>query len=163
MKRIIPIVAICIISTNLFSQTYKLETIFSDKVTETYLSHWKVIEPLNDVSISTFSLWGYQLYFDDWTKGVYEVEYFKGNANETFRFLTEINQFSEKYKNEDKILTHILGVQVKTVKQLGFKYTLVYDKENKVICMFTQKQWLAMLTELVSYCDKMNIDYKQNE
>ncbi|WP_423126482.1 hypothetical protein [Gaoshiqia sp. Z1-71] len=163
MKRIIPIVAICIISTNLFSQTYKLETIFSDKLTETYLSHWKVIEPLNDVSISTFSLWGYQLYFDDWTKGVYEVEYFKGNANETFRFLTEINQFSEKYKNEDKILTHILGVQVKTVKQLGFKYTLVYDKENKVICMFTQKQWLAMLTELVSYCDKMNIDYKQNE
>jgi hypothetical protein len=163
MKRIILIAVICIISTNLFSQAYKLETIFSDKVTETYLSHWKVIESTKDKNIDTFSLWGYQLYFDDWTKGAYEVEYFKGNAKEIFKFLTEINQFSEKYKNEDKILTHILGVQVKTMKQLGFKYTLVYDKENKVVCMFKQKHWLEMLTQFVSYCDEMNIDYKENE
>lgn len=29
---------------NVFSQTFKLETVFGDKVTETYLSHWKVLE-----------------------------------------------------------------------------------------------------------------------
>lgn len=160
MKRIILIAAVCIISTNLFSQTYKLETIFSDKVSETYLSHWKVIESTEEKNINTFSLWGYQLYFDDWAKGAYETKYFKGNAKETFRFLTEINQFSEEYKNEDKVVTHIQGVQVRTMKQLGFKYTLVYDKENKVVCMFNQKQWQEMLNQFISYCDEMRIDYK---
>jgi len=67
MKRIILIVAICVF-TNLFSQTYKLETIFLDKVTETYLSHWKVIESTNNTNLYTFSLWGYQLSFYDWSK-----------------------------------------------------------------------------------------------
>ncbi len=76
--------------------------------------------------------------------------------------MTEINLFSEKYKNEDKILTYILGVQVKTMKQLGFKYTLVYDKENKLVCMFKQKHWLEMLTQFVSYCEQMDIVYKEH-
>lgn len=160
MKRVILIATICIIFTNLFSQTYKLETIFSDKVTETYLSHWKVLETTYEIEVDTFSLWGYHVYSDDWSTGTYEVEYFKGNAKKIFEFLTGINQFAEKYKNEDKILTHILGVQVKTMKQLGFKYTLVYDKERKVVCMFNQKQWSKVLTQFVSYCEELNIDYK---
>lgn len=85
---------------NLIDKSSKLETIFSDILPETYLSHWKIIESANNANIDTFSLWGYQPYFDHWTTegAVYEVEYFKGNAKEMFKFLTKINQFSEKYR-----------------------------------------------------------------
>jgi hypothetical protein len=160
MKRKILIAAVCIISANLFSQTYKLETVLTDKVTETYLSHWKVLENKNVNQIDTFSLWGYQRYFDDWANGAYEVEYYKGNAKETYTFLNHIIQFTEEYKEEDKVLTHISGVQVKTLKELSFKYTLVYDKENKVICKFNLKQWTEMLAKFVSYCENQQINYK---
>lgn len=162
MKRIILIATICIISTNLFSQTYKLETVFSDKVTETYLSYWKVLESAYDFEVDTFSLWGYQLYYDNWAGGAYEIEYYKGNAKEVFKFLTDVIEFTEKYKNEDKVLTRIFGVQVKTINQLRFKYTLVYDKERKVVCKFNQKQWTDMLTQFVSYCEKLKINYNQD-
>ncbi len=159
MKRIILIAIICVISSKLFSQTYKLETIFSDKASETYLSHWKVLESTNTIAVDTFSLWGYHLYFDNWANGCYELEYFKGNAKEVYTFLKGIVDFSEKYKNEDKVLTHISGIQVKTLKQLGFKYTLVYDKERRVTCMFNQKQWTNMLVQFVSYCESRKINY----
>jgi len=159
MKRTILIAFVCIISPNLFSQTYKLETVFTDKVSETYLSHWKILESTNINQVDTFSLWGYQRYFDDWVNGAYEVEYYKGNAKEIYMFLNQIIDFSKKYKDEDKVLTHISGVQVKTLKQLIFKYTLVYDKESKVICKFNQKQWTEILAKFVSYCENQKINY----
>ena len=159
MKKTILIAIVCIISANLFSQTYKLETVFTDQVSETYLSHWKVLESTNTNQVDTFSLWGYQRYFDDWANGAYEVEYYKGNAKEMYMFLNQIIEFSEKYKEDDKVLTHISGVQVKTFKRLGFKYTLVYDKEFKVICMFNQKQWTKILAKFVLYCENQKINY----
>jgi len=160
MKKIFLIVVVCLITANLFSQTYKLETVFKDKVSETYLSHWKVLENKNINQVDTFTLWGYQLYFDDWINGAYEVEYFKGNAKEMHTFLKQIIEFSGKYKEEDKVITHISGVQVKTLKLLSFKFTLVYDKESKVICKFNQKQWTKILDEFVTYCDIQQINYK---
>jgi len=161
MKRKIIIAVVCILSANIFSQTYKLKTVFTDKVSETYLSHWKVLESANNNDqVDTFSLWGYQLYFDDWVNGAYEVEYFKGNAREIYLFLNKIIEFSEKYKEDDKVLTHISGVQVKTLKWLGFKYTLVYDKECKVLCKFKQKQWAEILGKFVLYCENQKINYK---
>jgi hypothetical protein len=160
MKKIFLTVLLCIISASLFSQTYKLETVFKDKATETYLSHWKVLENLNNIQVDTFSLWGYQLYFDDFANGPYEVEYYKGNAKELYLFLNQIIKFSEKYKEEDKVLTFISGVKVRTLKQLSFKYTLVYDKECKVVCKFNQKQWTEILDKFVSYCENQKINYK---
>lgn len=162
MRKALLIVVVCIISANLFSQTYKLETVFSDKISNTYLSYWKILENTNDARIDTFSLWGYQLYFDNWVDGAYEVEYFKGSAKEMHIFLTQIVAFTEKYNNEDGVLTYILGIQVKTVNKLGFKYTIVYDKERKVICKFTKKQWIEMNTKFVSYCENQKIKYTQN-
>ena len=162
MKKLVLTAIVCIISANLFSQTYKLETVFSDKISNTYLSHWKVLESTNNIQVDTFSLRGYQLYFDDWVKGAYEIEYFKGNAKEMYIFLTHIVEFTEKYKNEDQVLTYISGIQVKTLKQLGFKYTLVYDKERKVVCVFNQKQWTDILARFVSYCENQKIKYTQN-
>ena len=160
MKRKILIAVVCIISANLFSQTYKLETVFADKVSETYLSHWKVLESTNINQTDTFSLWGYQRYFDDWANGAYEVEYFKGDAKEIYVFLIKIVKFTEKYKEEDKVVTNISGVQVKTLKLFGFKYTFVFDKEHKVVCKFTLKQWTEILAKFVSYCENQKIDYK---
>ena len=159
MKKTILIAVVCMISANLFSQTYKLETVFTDKVSETYLSHWNVLESTNINQVDTFSLWGYQRYFDSWVDGAYEVEYYKGNAKETYIFLNQIIGFSEKYKEEDKVLTHISGVQVKSLKYRSFKYTLVYDKEFKVICKFEQKQWKEILAKFVSYCEYQKINY----
>jgi len=161
MKKTIFLLAMCcIISTNLFSQTYKLETVFEEKSTETYLSHWKLIEGSQDSAIDTFSLWGYQRYNDSWVTSAYEVEYFKGDAKEVFNFLKNINGFTERYRDEDKVLTFISGVQVKTLKKLGFKYTLVYDKERKVACVYNQKQWANILDKFISFCDKQGISYE---
>ncbi|MFB9055861.1 hypothetical protein ACFFU9_03815 [Mariniflexile ostreae] len=160
MKKTILTMAMGMISMLSFSQTYQLETIFSDKSTETYLSYWKVLESSHDVEMDSFSLWGHQLFFDDWANGAYEVEYFKGNSKETFKFLSAINQFTEKYKNTDKVVTQISGVRVKTIKQLGFKYTLVYNKDNQVVCKFKEKHWLEMLSKFILFCEKSNIIYK---
>ena len=160
MNRKILIAAVCMISANLFSQTYKLETVFSDKPSETYLSHWNVLESTDIHPVDTFSLYGYQRYFDDWANGAYEVEYYKGSAMETYNFLNQIIGFTEKYKEEDKVLTTISGVRVKTLKLLWIKATLVYDRENKVVCQFNQKQWTEILAKFVSYCENHKINYK---
>jgi len=162
MRKTLLIAVVCIISANVFSQTYKLENVFSDKISNTYLSYWKILENTNDARIDTFSLWGYQLYFDNLVDGAYEVEYFKGSAKEIHIFLTQILAFTEKYRNEDEVLTYILGIPVKTLNKLGFKYTIVYDKERKVICKFTQKQWIDIDNKFVSYCENQKIKYTQN-
>ena len=162
MKKLFFITAFSVIQINLFSQVYKLESVFSDKLAETYLSHWLPLDNINENHTDTFSLWGYQLYFDDWVDGAYEVEYFKGNTFETYNFLAEINLFSEKYQNEDKVLTYISGVKVKTFKALGFKFILVYDKEGKVPCSYKPKQWSDILSSFIDYCEKNKINYKQN-
>lgn len=152
MKREILIAAVCIITTSLFSQTYKLETIFTDKNSETYLSYWKVLENTNISQVDTFSLWG--------INKTHEVEYYKGNAKEIYVFLNQIIKFLEKYKEEDKVLTYISGVQVKTLKQMGIKYSLVYDKERKIFWTVYQKRWTEMLDKFVSYCENQKINYK---
>ena len=160
MKRRILIAVVCMISANLFSQTYKLETVFTEKVSETYLSHWKVLDSTNINQVDTFTLWGYQLYFDNWANGAYEVEYYKGNAKETYLFLNHIIGFTEKYKDEDEVVTSISGVRVKTLKLFWYKTTLVYEKENKVSCKFNLNQWTEIRSKFVSYCDDQKINYK---
>lgn len=152
MKREILIAVVCILSANLFSQTYKLETVFTDRNSETYLSHWKVLENTNTNQVDTFSLLGI-------TK-THETEYYKGSAKEIYVFLNQLVKFSEKYKEEDKVLTYISGVQVKTLRQVGIKCTLVYDKERKIFWTVYQKRWTEMLDKFVSYCEKQNINYK---
>lgn len=157
MKKSMLLLTLCIISLNLFSQTYKLETVISDKVTETYLSYWRVLQSTSEQKTDTFSLWGYQLYSDDWTSGSYEVQYFKGDAADMYEFLSSIVEFSKNYKDEDNVVTSINGVQIKTVNRALFKYTLVYDKERKVVCKFKAKQWEDIFNQFVSFCDKEQI------
>lgn len=159
MKKIVLLAAMCVVSTTLLSQTYKLETVFADKTSETYLSHWKVLETPQQEA-EKFSLWGYQRFSDSWAINAYEVEYFKGDAQATFNFLKGIIEFTEKYKNEGGVLTYLDGVQVKTLKEMGFKFTLVYDRERKVVCSFNQKQWTEILDKFVSYCKEHEINYK---
>ena len=161
MKRITLITVVCILTANLFSQTYKLETVFFDNLMDkTYLSHWKLLENENNNHTEIFSLWGYQNYFDSRDNGSYEIEYFKGNSKETYQFLSQIVEFSEKYKNDDNILTYISNIKVKVSTYFGYKNTLIYDKENKVVCRFTLKRWSEILSKFVSYCDNQNINYK---
>jgi hypothetical protein len=143
------------------AQTYKQETVFTDNApTKTFLSHLKNLESSSPTENDTFSLWGYQLYFDNRNAGTYEVEYFKGNAKETYQFLNQVVEFSNKYKDEENVLTNIMHVQVKVSKYFGFKYTLVYDRDRKVTCKLNQKQWIAMAASYVEFCDSQHIDYK---
>ncbi|MBZ4190700.1 hypothetical protein [Niabella beijingensis] len=160
MKRLILSVLFVCFCSSLFSQVYKLETVFSERGQTTFLSYWKQLdkESLKERK-DTFSLWGYQLYHDSWASGAYEVEYFKGSAAAMYQLLREIDAFSEKYGNEDKVLTRIEGVQVKTLRQMGFRYTLVFDRENKVVCKFTQKQWKNILTDFETFCKTNGISY----
>lgn len=158
MKRIVLVAVLCIIFSSVFSQTYKLETVYTGFFTETYLSYWKVID--SNEQTDTFSLWGYQHYIDDFEKGVYEVEYYKGNAKETYLFLNQILDFTNKYEEADKVFTYISGIQVKTRHEIGFKFTSVYDKECKVSCSFTLKQWNEILSTFISYCENNDINYK---
>ena len=151
---------ISLISANLFSQVYKLEQIYGDKATETYLSHWKTLENSIQNQPEIFSLWGFHQYFDDWANGAYEVEYFKGNAQQIFKFLSQVVEFTNQYGSENNILTYISDVKVKTLKVSLFKYTLVFDKEQKVACLFNLKQWNTMLTKFTEYCENSGIEYK---
>lgn len=149
----------CLISVYFFSQTYKLETVFSDKISETYLSHWNVLEESGPGKPELFSLWGYQRYYDNWANGAYEVEYFKGTAKETYQFLSQVVEFSRNYRDLDKVVTTISGVKVKTLRTLGYRFTLAFEKENKVACQFTLNQWNDFLTRFVVYCETREINY----
>ncbi|SDC36297.1 hypothetical protein [Niabella drilacis] len=147
-------------ATVVSAQVYKLDPVFTDRNTLTYLSYWKLLDgKTGKEKTDTFSLWGYQLYHDDWSSGAYEVEYYKGNAAEMYQLLAAIVAFSGKYGNEDKVLTRIAGVQVKTLNQMKFRYTLVFDRENKVVCRFTQKQWKHILEAFETYCQTNRIRY----
>ena len=159
MKKIILTLVVYTIALNLFSQTYKLESVYPDRNAETYLSYMKVIDDSVNSEANNFVLWGYQFYNESWLYA-YEVEYFKGEAKDLFIFLTEIIEFTKKYKNEDSVLTFIKGVKVKTLNKMGFKYTLVYDKEFKVMCKFNQNQWEEMLEKFKLVCENKGILYK---
>lgn len=147
-------------STALFAQVYQLESVFTDPGKTTFLSYWKQLEggPGGEKT-DTFSLWGYQFDKDNWATGTYEVEYFKGNAVEMYRLLQKVNAFSEQYGGKDNIVTEIEGARVKTFIRMGFKYTLVFDKQNKHGCLFTHKQWKNMQDRFESFCKTHQISY----
>lgn len=157
--KLIILLSMVILSANTFSQTYELVKVFEDKSNQTHLSYWDEIENPNETVSRTFSLWGYQRYDESWLIA-YEVEYFKGDAMEMLRFLEAVAEFSEKYKDKDKVITTISGVKVKTIKQSPFKYTMVFDKENKVCCYFSAKQWGNIRDKFVAFCLEKNIDIK---
>lgn len=160
MRKIVLLLILCGVSVNLFSQTYKLEDVFFDRLSENHLSYWDVIEgktPGDNNNI--FSLWGFQRYDESWTL-CYEVEYFKGNAEQMYSFLSGVVDFSSKYRKEDGILTYLSGVKVKIFKMGAFKYTFVYDKEQKVVCKYNSKQWGDILDDFTDFCKKNKIKYQ---
>lgn len=161
MKKLILLLIICFgTSSSLFSQTYKMEKVFHDALSETYLSHWSPLDSLAATDTDNkFSLWGHQRYDESWIIA-YEVEYFKGSAKQMHDFLRGIIEFTQKYNREDEIVTYISGVQVKTVKKYLVKSTVVYDKERKVICYFTENGWNDIFDKFIKYCRKNNIVYQ---
>ncbi len=149
-----------ILSTNTFSQTYELESVFEDKKNETYLSYWDEIEKTSENSSQIFSLWGYQKYDESSWLVAYEVEYFKGDAVNMLHFLEAVAVFSDKYENKDKVVTFISGVKIKSIKQGSLKYTMAFDPENKVCCFFTSKQWGNIRDKFIAFCLEKNIDIR---
>ncbi len=43
------------------------------------------------------------------------------------------------------------------MNRASFKYTLVYDKERKVVCKFKAKQWEDIFNQFVLFCNKEQI------
>tara|TARA_B100000378_G_C18013032_1_gene401402 strand:+ start:717 stop:1190 length:474 start_codon:yes stop_codon:yes gene_type:complete len=155
MKKTFLILLLLTISLPVLSQTYKLESVYSDM--QNYLSYWKPLENTPNSGEEEFSLWGYQEYFDDAVNGMYEVQYFKGNTQEIFNFLQGIVDFTKKYEDQDNTLTYINRVKIKTLKKLGIKRTLVFDPEGKVAIPFNGKQWEKILEDLIDYCNENGI------
>jgi len=144
-----------------FSQVYNLQTVYEYGQMSFYLSHWKVIDsPTDSTEYDTFSLWGYQRYGESWVDNAYEVEYFKGNAKDTFRFLNELIIFRKRYNDKNKYVAYIQGVKVKTQYLWKRQLLLVFDKEGKVAVVLDEKMNTAMLDNFVQYCKKNNIAYQ---
>jgi hypothetical protein len=75
-------------------------------------------------------------------------------------FLEAVADFSDKYKDRDNVVTFISGVKIKSIKKGGFKYTMVFDHENKTCCFFTSKQWGNIRDKFIAFCLQKNIDIK---
>lgn len=141
------------------SQAYKVDDLLSISTTNTYFSYLKPLETSGTTAANDniFVLWGNQRYGDSWADTSYEVQYFKGNPAETYQFLQNVIRFTEKYRNEDGIIGFYNGVKVKTFKVLGIKYTSIYDSENKVVTLVSEKQLNSMLAKLIEYCSANSI------
>jgi hypothetical protein len=161
MKKIILLTFACVLVSNLWAQVYKLEPIFEGSGDDTFLSHKKVLESKDSMPADSMILWGYHLYASNAQSNAYEVKYFNGTAKETYSFLKQLIDFTEKYSKEDQVVTFIHGVKVKTVKQTILRHVLsVYDTEQKVACDYTLTQWKSILSKFVDYCDKHKIIYQ---
>ncbi len=160
MKRFIFSIAMCLASISLFSQTYKLRSVFENRIKNVSLSYWDILEESEVSKADTFSLWGYQFYTDAELRG-YEVEYFKGNPEQMFNFIKKVAALAQKYRSEDRIQTYISGVKVRTFSRLGFKYTYVYDKEGRDCCVLSANKWGKMLDEFIAFCRQQNIQYSK--
>lgn len=147
-----------ILSIPAYSQVVKLEQVFGDRVSQTYLSFHKHLEG-DTTENPVFSLWGFQRYDESWIIA-YEVEYFKGSATEMFHFLNEVVAFAEKYQNESGILTVISEVKVKTAYQTSPRYTQVFDPDGKVCCQFRYREWNRILDDFKMFCEKNAIQYR---
>ena len=106
----------------------------------------------------TFMLWGYQ-YYDDSSNTPYETEYFRSGPKEMHTFLSSVLRFTAKHKDTDRILSYISGVKVKTIKTMGLRYTLVFEREGKVCCRLTEKQLVQMLDSFARFCTENGIPY----
>ncbi len=157
--KLIILLNMVVLSVNTFSQTYELMTVFEDRNNGAHLSYWNEIESPNKTGSHIFSLWGSLKYGDSWLIA-HEVEYLKKDAVEMLHFLEAVAEFSEKYKNKDKVVTTISGVKIKSMKHGPYKHTMVFDKENKVSCFFSAKQWANIRDKFVAFCLERNIDVK---
>ena len=153
MKKLLLLVAISLFCGSLFSQVYKLEKVHS-YFSHLNLSHWKSLENAEEEIPVIFSLWGEQK-LHEYT--YVEIEYFKGNANETYTFLKNVADFALKYKKED-IITTFSGIRIRTEKYM--EKTLIFDKENKFYYKLSWKEWAKILEKFTTYCDTNNIKYQ---
>lgn len=160
MKKSLVIFTLSLFSTGLFSQVYNLQTVYKNQST-LFLSHWVVVEvPTDSIKSDTFSLWGYQKYGESWVDNAYEVEYFKGNAKDTYRFLNELIKFRKKYNDKENYVTYIQGVKVKSQYFWKRQLLLVFDKEGKVAVVLDEKMITTMFNNFIQYCEKNNIAYQ---
>lgn len=144
-------------SLNIFSQTYEVKDIYTSG-DDFKISHLKPLENNENTYSSIFSIWGIVNLKDDIPHLFSELDFFKGNASETFKFLTLLNQIEEKYPNKE-IRTSISETQIRTYKFLGTKYMILYDKNGRATDSFTKRQLSKMLKKFTSYCEKEDISY----
>ncbi len=160
MKKLFLFVTGLFFLINVSAQVYSLQTVYQYQSTF-YLSHWKIIENSADtIPDDTFSLWGNHKYGESWVDNAYEVEYYKGNAKDTYRFLSELVNFGKKYTYKDSYVTYIQGVKVKTQIVWNRQNLFIYDKDEKVVAVIDEKMNLTLFDSFILYCKKNNIIYQ---
>ena len=107
------------ISNQVSSQIFKINDIYNSAFIN--FSHWKVLEQTERAVSDSFLLWEEKQYSESLSSN-YKIQYYKADAKNMFSFLNELVQFTEKYRNENNMLTFIKGVQVITVKGRNTEY-----------------------------------------
>jgi len=138
------------------AQVYKMDNVY-EMGYESILSYMRVIEGEGSGE-HTFLLWGHQYYGED-ANTAYEADYYRAGAVEMYTFLRSALDFTVKYRETDRVLTYISGVKLRTIKTMGFRYTLIFDKEGKVCCRMTEKYLEQMLASFVRFCTENGIIY----
>lgn len=147
----------CSFAGNLFSQTYEKTNLLNKHVT---FSHLRLLEDKQTSDGDIFEIRGQKTYLDDEKSSSYQVSYFKGDAKEMCTFLSSLVELSEYVDTKDGVVAYINGVRVESFSTLGVHSLRVFDREEKVYCYYTVKQWSKIFDTFTAYCDENKIVYR---
>ncbi|MCL2651966.1 MAG: hypothetical protein FWD60_13225 [Candidatus Azobacteroides sp.] len=82
------------------------------------------------------------------------------NANEMYLFLKGINDFLEKYKNDDNVTMDVCGNSVSRYKIGSSKGLLIQDYQKKGLVDFSDKEVGNLLDTFKKYCEKEKINFE---
>lgn len=153
MKRVMLTLVAIFATITLSGQTYEMVEIHGDIINQQYLSQYKQVDGNGGKLDGKFSLWGYQRYDENWIIA-YEVEYFRGDSSQMSEFLTNLEEFTEKYGNTRNMVTFIHGVKVKVGTPQVSNIILIFDKEEKVCATFTPRQIGKLSEKFRVYCKR---------
>jgi hypothetical protein len=85
---------------------------------------------------------------------------YDNSANDMYLFLKGINDFLEKYKNDNNVTMDINGNSVSRYKIGTKKGLLIQDYKKRGLVDFSDKEVCDLLNNFKKYCEKAKINYE---
>lgn len=148
---------LCSFAENMFAQTYEKTNLLNKQVT---FSHLRLLDDAQPSGGDIFEIRGKETYLDDEKSSSYQVSYFKGDAQETYAFLSSLVELAEYVDTKDGVVAYINGVRVESCNALIGHSFRVFDKEERVYCYYTVRQWSKVFDTFATYCDENKIVYR---